>query len=85
MDQVLKRTVPTMAKSSRVPPKPSPEAELEALGSMSTDDAAAHIFQMAGELAAMTRQAGLGYLAYLLEMVKLEAGNPSRKPLDRAA
>ena len=85
MDQLLKRTVPAMAKSSRVPPKPSSEAEPEASGSMSADDVAAHVFQMAGELAAMTRQAGLGYLAYLLEMVKLEAGNPSGKPLDRAA
>ena len=50
---------------------------------MSVDDVAAHVFQMAGELAAMTRQAGLGHLAYLLEMARLEAGNPSRKPLDR--
>ena len=74
-----------MAKSPRIPPKPSPEAEPVASGSMSADDAAAHIFQMAGELAAMARQAGLGHLAYLLEMTKLEAGNPSRKPLDKAA
>ena len=74
-----------MAKATRVPPKPSPEAEPEASGSTSADDVAAHIFQMAGELAAMARQAGLGHLAYVLEMAKLEAGNPSRKPLERAA
>ena len=74
-----------MAKGSRTPPKPSPEAEPEASGSMSADDVAAHIFQITGELAAMARQAGLGPLAYLLEMTRLEAGNPSRKPLDRAA
>ena len=74
-----------MAKSSRVPPKPALEAEPAASGSMSADDAAAYIFQITGELAAMARRAGLGHLAYFLEMAKLEAGNPSRKPLDTAA
>ena len=47
---------------------------------MASDEAAAYIFKMVEELAAMARQAGLGHLAYLLEMTKLEAGNPSRKP-----
>ena len=70
-----------MAKGPRVPP--SPKAEAQTSGSASADDVASHIFQLTGELAAMARQAGLGHLAYLLEMTKLEAGNPSRKPLDR--
>ncbi|HEX8662993.1 MAG TPA: hypothetical protein VF744_03050 [Beijerinckiaceae bacterium] len=52
---------------------------------MSVDDVASHIFQTAAELATMARQAGLGPLAYLLDMAKEEAGNPSTKPLDRAA
>lgn len=74
-----------MAKSPRVPPKSPPEAESEKPGSMSVDDVASHIFQTAAELATMARQAGLGPLAYLLDMAKEEAGNPSTKPLDRAA
>ena len=74
-----------MAKSLRAPPKSPSEAEPEKPGSMSVDEAASHIFQTAAELAAMAHQAGLGPLAYLLDMAKEEAGNPSRKPLDRAA
>jgi hypothetical protein len=74
-----------MAKGSRTPPKSSPETDPENSGSMTADEAAAYIFQVTGELAAIARRAQLEHLAYLLEMAKLEAGDPSRKPLDRAA
>ena len=70
-----------MVNSPRAPSKQSSETEPEAPLSMSADEAAAYISKMAGELSGLARQAGLGHLAFLLEMAKLEAGNPSREPL----
>jgi hypothetical protein len=71
-----------MAKSARVPPKPSREAESETSGAISADDVAAYISQMTRELAAMAGRAGLGHLAFILGMANLEAGNPARKSID---
>jgi hypothetical protein len=74
-----------MATGSRARPTSSPGTETEGLDPSSPAEAAAYIFQMTGELAAMARSFELADLAYLLEMTKLEAGNPSRKAIKKAS
>jgi hypothetical protein len=73
-----------MAKVSRLPQTSSPSgSDLDGPGPASSAEAAAYIFQMAGELAAIADAFELENLAYLLEIAKLEAGNPSRKALKK--
>jgi hypothetical protein len=74
-----------MAKGSRARQTSFSETETEGPGPSSPADAAAYIFQMTGELAVIARSFELEDLAYLLEMTKLEAGNPSRKALRKAS
>jgi hypothetical protein len=75
-----------MAKGSQARRTLSPETTAtERLDPSSPVEAAAYIFQMTGELAAMARSFELADLAYLLEMAKLEAGNPSRKAIKKAS
>jgi hypothetical protein len=74
-----------MAKASRVPQTPSSASDPDGQGPSSPDETASYIFQITGELAAIARRAEFEDLAYILEMAKLEAGNPSRKPPLRRA
>ena len=75
-----------MAKASRPSQASSPPSgsDRDGLGPSSSDEAAAYIFQMTGELAAIAHAFELEDLAYLLEIAKLEAGNPFRKALKKA-
>jgi hypothetical protein len=72
----------------RLPPDPpitetaSPsttEARVPSSGLESAPEIAAYIGQMSADLAVLARSAKLGALAYLLEMIQVEAGHPIQK------
>jgi hypothetical protein len=58
---------------------PRTEGRVPLSGLESAPEIAAYIGQMSADLAVLARSAKLGALAYLLEMIQVEAGHPIQK------